>query len=161
MVPELEWLQRERIYEASKLEWESSERFWTVKQFDNIVTSEMNKKYVVPLICKIDNKIVGYNIYKIAEDSYNIINFVVKSEFRRQRIGSLLIQNLVTKLHEFSQKRFIKIRIRDSNEVGCDFLENTGFRFSKIVSRYFAVYSKFGCTNCKQDAYEYVYELYL
>tara|TARA_Y100000034_G_scaffold43496_1_gene53053 strand:- start:527 stop:1021 length:495 start_codon:yes stop_codon:yes gene_type:complete len=155
IIPELRWLQPEWIYEASKLEWDSLEKFWTIEQFESILSNKENKKYIVPLVCIIDDKIAGYNIYKLCENSYNIINLVVGSNYRRQGIGSLLVQNLTSKLEE-SKKHHIRIRVRDTNEDGCEFLERVGFRFSRVVENFFKVYAKTGGTNLKQDAYEYI-----
>lgn len=155
ILPELRWLQPEWLEETSKLEWNSSEKFWTKKQFESILSNKDNRKYVVPLVCIIDNKIAGYNVYRLAKHDYHIINLVVRSDFRHQGIGTLLVQNLITKLH--NSDKHIRIRIRDTNEDGRKFLEKVGFQFSTVIINCFKVYDKLGKTDLKQDGYEYIY----
>lgn len=157
ILPELRWLQEEWIYEASRLEWDSSEKFWTIDHFQSILSNDKNRKYVIPLVCIMDSKIAGYNVYKLAKQSYNILNLVVRSDFRNQGIGTLLIQNLISKLED-SPKSFIKIRVRDTNEGACTFLEKTGFQFATVVADCFEVYGKLGNTGLKQSGYEYIYK---
>jgi ribosomal protein S18 acetylase RimI-like enzyme len=156
--PELRWLQKEWIHEASKLEWSSSEKFWNIDHFHSILSNKDNRKNVIPLVCIVDDNIAGYNVYKLSKNSYNIINLVVNPEYRRQGIGSLLVQNIVTKLETNSDKSFIKVRVRDTNEIACEFLESQDFRFAAVVEKCFVVYGKTGGTNMKQNAYEYIYK---
>lgn len=157
ILPELRWLQSEWIYEASKLEWDSSEKFWTIDHFQSILSNKKNRKHVIPLVCIADDKIAGYNVYKLAQQSYNILNLVVRSDFRNQGIGTLLIQNLISKLEDNS-KSFIRIRIRDTNEGASQFLEKMNFQFAEVISDCFEVYGKLGDTGMKQSGYEYIYK---
>ena len=157
-IPELRWLQKEWIYKASKLEWDSSEKFWTIDHFHSILSNQDNRRHVIPLVCIMDSNIVGYNVYKLGKKSYNIINMVVAADYRRQGVGTLLIQNVISKLEDNSDKSFVKIRVRDTNESGCEFLEKVGFKFSKVIEDCLAVYDKEGKTNLNQNAYEYIYE---
>lgn len=157
MIPELRWLQPEWIDETVKIEWSSDERFWNKDQFKSLLSNPDNKKYVVPLVCRIDNKVVGYNVYRLGKTSYNILNLVVDPEYRNQGLGTLLVMNLITKL-DTSEKKQIKIRVRDTNERACLFLEDLDFKFNGIVNNCFKVYDKLGSNGMKQDAYEYVYQ---
>lgn len=157
-IPELRWLQKEWIHEASKLEWDSSEKFWTIDHFHSILSNKDNRRNVIPLVCILDENIAGYNVYKLTKNSYNIINIVVGAEYRRQGIGTLLIQNIISKLEDNSDKSYIKMRVRDTNESGCEFLEKLGFKFSSVIEECFAVYDKTGGTDLKQNAYEYIYK---
>lgn len=157
-IPELRWLQKEWIYEASKLEWGSSEKFWNIDHFHSILSNRDNRRHVIPLVCILDENIAGYNIYKLTKKSYNIINLVVGEDYRRQGIGSLLVQNIISKLEDNSDKSYIKVRVRDTNEAGCDFLESTGFKFAKVIEDCFETYNKTGGSDLKQNAYEYIYK---
>jgi len=149
---ELRWLQSSWTYDASKIEWDSSEKFWTINHFQKALDTDN----ITSVVCLVDDKIVGFNIYKLKRDGYEILNLVVDSNHRFKGVGTLFMLNLVKKLRKNPDKHYIKIKVRDTNENAGKFLEKSGFIWSRTVDDYFPVYDKMGKTEERQNADEYI-----
>ena len=156
------WLRRNEIKEAAKIEWYSVERFW--KEYDfSLVFEFTNPRHVIPLVCRVEDKpnnekLIGYCIYKRAEDSFNVLNLVVHPEYRRLGVGRLFIKNLMYNLNK-SKKHHIKVRVRDSDRVDERiphlFLNSFDFELKQIVPDFYCNYDKLGNVIGKENAMEY------
>ena len=65
--------------------------FWNY----NILKEELNNKNSRYLVAKLNNKVIGFAGIKIVIDEADIMNIVVKKNFRNNGIGSLLLENLI------------------------------------------------------------------
>ncbi len=65
--------------------------FWNIATLKNEILSE-NSHY---LIATIDQTIIGFAGIKVLLDEANIMNIVIKKDFRNQGVGSLLLENLI------------------------------------------------------------------
>ena len=66
--------------------------FWNY----NVLKEELENKNSKYLVAKIDNEIIGFAGIKVILDEANIMNIVVKKNFRNNGIGSLLLKNLIS-----------------------------------------------------------------
>lgn len=66
--------------------------FWNY----DILKGELISDDTKYLVAKIDNKIVGFAGIKIVLDEADIMNIVVKKDFRNQGIGHLLLKSLIS-----------------------------------------------------------------
>ena len=65
--------------------------FWNY----NILKEELNNKNSRYLVAKLNNEVIGFAGIKIVIDEADIMNIVVKKNFRNNGIGSLLLENLI------------------------------------------------------------------
>ena len=65
-------------------------------RLDNIrIKEELNNKNSRYLVAKLNNEVIGFAGIKIVIDEADIMNIVVKKNFRNNGIGSLLLENLI------------------------------------------------------------------
>jgi ribosomal protein S18 acetylase RimI-like enzyme len=94
----------------------------------------MKKSNALFLIAKSNNKVIGYALgwvqkidlnHKINEEGY-ICNVYVLDEYRKQKIGKLLTDNLIKWFKEKGIKRAV-LDITEKNKLGLNFWERYGF----------------------------------
>lgn len=81
----------EDLNEISPILASDFDEFWTY----DILKGELNAESSSYLVAKFDNKIVGFAGIKTLVDQADIMNIVVKKDFRNQGIGTLLLNNLI------------------------------------------------------------------
>jgi len=106
--------------------------FWNY----NIFKTELlngNSKY---LIAKLNNEIVGFAGFIPVLDEADISNIVVHKNFRNQKIGSLLLKNLIDLAHSNNLK-FLNLEVRESNIPAIKLYEKYGFEVCGIRKNYY------------------------
>ena len=67
------------------------DNFWTYQ----ILKEELKSKNSSYLVAKMNEKIVGFAGIKVILDEADIMNIVIKKNYRNQGIGTLLLENLI------------------------------------------------------------------
>ena len=67
------------------------DNFWTYQ----ILKEELKSKNSSYLVAKMNDKIVGFAGIKVILDEADIMNIVIKKNYRNQGIGTLLLENLI------------------------------------------------------------------
>ncbi len=106
--------------------------FWNYELLKDELKAE-NSNY---LVAKLDQKIVGFAGIKVLVDEAHIMNIVVKKEVRNQKIGSLLIQNLID-LSKKLQLTSITLEVMEENDVAIHLYEKFGFKQVGIRKNYY------------------------
>lgn len=88
------------------------------------------------IVALLEEKIVGYAIGEVSRDFGEIISIAVDSNYRNQRIGEALINNLI---ENFRQKgiRNLYCEVRTANKNGISFFEDLGFCIIKTVKGFY------------------------
>ncbi len=102
--------------------------FWNY----NVLKEELENKNSKYLIAKIDNEIIGFAGIKIILDEADIMNIVVKKNFRNNGIGSLLLKNLI-KLSIDLNISSISLEVDETNIVAINLYKK--FDFKEIGNR--------------------------
>jgi len=72
---------------------------YITKDFEKLYSKEsLFNEYTNILIYKENVEIIGFIHYEILHETVNILNIVVKPEYRRKKIGSLLLDNMISSL---------------------------------------------------------------
>ena len=118
---------------VSKLEKEIFRCPWSKRQIFRILTED---KLAFPLIAEVYNKVVGYAFAWIIYDEVHIGNLAVKEGYRRMKIGTRLINYLIS---EASRKggKFFYLEVRRSNEPAINLYEKFGFIPLSIRKKYY------------------------
>ncbi len=89
------------------------------------------------LVAQEDNRVVGYIIFWIKyEDEGHIISIAVDKSYRRQDVGSKLVETSLDVFNKFNVKE-IKLEVRVGNKGARKFYINMGFIEEKIDENYY------------------------
>lgn len=110
-------------------------------EFDNFWSCETLKNEIVNpnscyIVAKINSEIVGFaGIWKSVDDLH-ITNIVVKKDFRKNGIGSLLLQKLILLTNEFGYKE-LTLEVNASNIPARKLYLKFGFKELGIRKKYY------------------------
>ena len=102
--------------------------FWNY----NVLKEELENKNSKYLVAKIDNEIIGFAGIKIILDEADIMNIVVKKNFRNNGVGSLLLKNLI-ELSKDLNISSISLEVDETNIVAINLYKK--FDFKEIGNR--------------------------
>jgi ribosomal-protein-alanine N-acetyltransferase len=89
------------------------------------------------LVAQENNRVVGYIIFWIKyEDEGHIISIAVEKNYRRQDVGSKLVETSLEAFKKFNVK-IIKLEVRIGNKGARKFYSKMGFKEEKIVEDYY------------------------
>ena len=106
--------------------------FWNYSVFKSELENE-NSKYIV---ARIDNEIIGFAGIWIAIDEAHITNIVTKKSYRKQGIGKVLLENLIT-LSNSLNLNSITLEVRESNIPAIKLYEKFDFKNLGIRKNYY------------------------
>ena len=106
--------------------------FWNYSVFKSELENK-NSKYIV---ARIDNEIVGFAGIWIAIDEAHITNIVTKKSYRKQGIGKVLLENLIT-LSNSLNLNSITLEVRESNIPAIKLYEKFDFKNLGIRKNYY------------------------
>lgn len=102
--------------------------FWSF----NILKEELENENSKYLVAKIDNEIIGFAGIKIILDEADIMNIVVKKNFRNNGVGSLLLKNLINLSKDLNISS-ISLEVDETNIVAINLYKK--FDFKEIGNR--------------------------
>ena len=108
------------------------DEFWNY----NILKSELNSENSSYLVARLNGEIVGFAGIKILMDEANIMNIVVKKNFRNQGIGSLLLKSLIH-LAEEKKLNTITLEVMEENYSAIHLYKNFNFIQAGIRKNYY------------------------
>ncbi len=109
--------------------------------FDNFWSAEILKSEIVNanshyIVAKLNNKIVGFaGIWKSVDDVH-ITDIVVKKDFRKNGIGSLLLQKLILLTKELNYTE-LTLEVNSNNEIAKKLYLKFGFKELGIRKKYY------------------------
>lgn len=125
------WLHSGYYSAAAQLECDSCERFWNQKNIRKIMKNSRVGGYVITDL----TVPVGYVVFETTKKIRKIYihNMVVKSDYRRKGIGTMLLNFLFVK-KDFD---FLGCAVRESNLSAHLFLKNYGFEALQVEHSFF------------------------
>jgi [ribosomal protein S18]-alanine N-acetyltransferase len=88
------------------------------------------------IVARSDNRVVGFAIMKYGEDEASLLLFGVDAQFRRQRVGSELLEWLETTART-AGIRAIRLEARHDNQLASAFYRHHGFEEIGVVHGYY------------------------
>jgi len=135
-----------------EIEAESSENFWGRSDFENLLKDPSIKGYVAVKL----RTVTGFVMYEKKYDHFNIINLGVHKDYRRRKVGSLLMSRLKNLLDE--KRNYLTFDVRETNLPTQLFLRNNGFLATGVVRDYFKDYWFEEDPPEVEDAFSFRYE---
>lgn len=108
------------------------DNFWNY----NVFKSELENKNSKYLVAKINNQIIGFAGIIPIVDEADISNIVVHKNFRKQKIGSLLLEALL-ELAKSLNLSTINLEVRESNLPAINLYKKFGFSICGIRKKYY------------------------
>lgn len=106
--------------------------FWTY----SILKDELNCSSSHYIVAKLNNEIVGFCGIKIVLDSADIMNIVVKKDFRHLGIGTALLNEIITLCLSLNLSS-ITLEVRKDNEYAISLYKNFDFETLGVRKKYY------------------------
>lgn len=128
----IEKMMPEHIGKVAQIEKECFSVPWSEKSLKEAAESELTRFFV----CLCDGEVVGYAGMHVLSGECYIDNIAVKMSYRRQKIGSLLLEKLI-ETAEKEKNIFISLEVRKSNRAAIALYEKYGFCSAGIRKNYY------------------------
>ena len=119
------------LEEAYKIELEVNPSPWKYETF--LSSFEVGHK---GLICKNDNRVIGFIIFSPISPEAHILSISVRNEMQSKGIGTLLLKSMLDQCKVMNYKK-IFLEVRVSNEKAINFYEKFGFSKDAIRNNYY------------------------
>ena len=141
-------IRRRDMPEMLQIENDNFDNPWTEDDFVRCLRQRRCIYY--GMVAELEEKIVGFFIYKIHKLKLHIVNFCVHAEYQRSGIGSQMINKLIGEL-SLDRRDHITLEVRETNVVAQLFFSSHWF---KVVSVFRNFYD-----DSEEDAYYMEYRL--
>ena len=116
-----------RIYELGKLLHENYENLYNLEELTK-------KEYFKTLVAEEQGNVVGFLMYTDLDGMIDIMDIVVDNSYRRQKIGSLLMDEMITNSKKDS-KFYLEVNVK--NEPAIQMYEKFGFKKIHTRKKYY------------------------
>lgn len=140
------WMLKEDLEAVLKIEQASFEFPWTESEF----LACIQRPNCIATVAVVHDKVVGYMIYEMGPQWFQILNLAVDTDYRRHGVGRTLVQRLINKLSP-RRRHKISLHVRETNLPAQLFFKAIGFRAKAILHDHYP--------DTAEDAYLMVYEL--
>ncbi len=106
--------------------------FWTY----SILKDELNSSSSHYIVAKLNNEIVGFGGIKVVLDSADIMNIVVKKNFRNLGIGTSILNEIIALCLSLNLSS-ITLEVRKDNEYAISLYKNFGFETLGVRKKYY------------------------
>ena len=106
--------------------------FWTYSIFKD----ELNSSSSHYIVAKLNNEIVGFGGIKVVLDSADIMNIVVKKNFRNLGIGTSILNEIIALCLSLNLSS-ITLEVRKDNEYAISLYKNFGFETLGVRKKYY------------------------
>ncbi len=125
---QIRWLVRRDMPQVLEIERASFPIPWTEEDF----LFCLRQRNCIGMVAEHGEQIVGFMIYELHKTSLQILNFAVHPAFRRQKVGSQMVEKLVDKLCQ-QRRREIRLEVRETNLPAQLFFRSQGFRAVAVL----------------------------
>ncbi len=102
---------------------------WEMSFFQEFIDEQL------ALVIVKGNEIIAYSCYTVFNELH-IMNFAVKEKYRRQEIGSLMMERLL-KIGQMQRCPFASLEVRSKNFVAIKFYQKFGFKTVGFIEDYY------------------------
>jgi len=128
----IRWMIRRDMPEVLAIENASFEFPWSEEDFIRC----LRQRNCIGMVAEFDDRVVGFMIYELHKNRLHILNFSVEDEFRRRRVGSQMIEKLISKLSQQRRNR-IMLEVRETNLQAQLFFRQNGFRAISVLRDFY------------------------
>ena len=103
-----------------------------INDLEEIINNDLNYFYVY----EIDGKVVGFIHYTKLYNSVDLVDIIVRKEYQNQKIGSTLIDYMITNL---SADDKIYLEVNTNNKKAINLYQKFGFKVINIRKNYYGL----------------------
>ncbi len=112
-----------------------------VSEFDNfwnlqILKQEIESLNTYYIVAKYNNEVVGFAGIKMTFDNADLMNIVVKKDFRNKGIGTLLLKSLIDICNNFNISKLF-LEVCEDNICAINLYNKLGFKEISIRKNYY------------------------
>ena len=113
------------------------------------LTTTLTHRDIIGMVAELNEQVVGYMIYRLARNHIELLTLAVHPDFRRQRIGTEMMQKCKSKLNR--QRRCVICYVPDTNLGGHLFMKANHMTATHVARGYFG----------QSDGYRFVFEAWV
>ena len=132
METHIRWMIRRDMPEVLNIEAQSFEFPWSEDDFIRC----LRQRNCIGMVAECDEQVVGFMIYELNRNVLHVLNFAVRSDFRRRGLGTQMLDKLVGKLSQQRRTR-IDLEVRESNLAAQLFFRRSGFRAITVLRDFY------------------------
>lgn len=127
----IRWIIRRDLEDVLKIENECFEHPWSESDFHNT----LRQRNFIGMAIEACEVVVGYMVYEISGDGIAVVNFAVRPDCQRRKIGSAMVGKLKSKLSPERRRRLV-LDIRETNLAAQQFFRSHGFKAVRVLRKY-------------------------
>ncbi len=128
----IRWMIRRDMPEVLEIENESFEFPWTDEDFIRC----LRQRNCIGMVAEAEGRVLGFVIYELHNTRIHLLNFAVAPQYRRQGVGTRMIEKLVSKLSHQRRTR-IALEVRETNLAAQLFFRENGFRAVSVLKNFY------------------------
>lgn len=128
----IRWMIRRDMPEVLQIEQGSFEFPWSDEDFVRC----LRQRNCIGMVAEHDERIVGFMIYELHRNRLHVLNFAVRDDVRRRRVGTQMIRKLVSKL-SYQRRNRIMLEVRETNLAAQLFFREHGFRAISLLRQFY------------------------
>ena len=94
-----------------------------------------NKNFNLNLVCKLNNKIIGYFFSKNVENEYHVLNFALKKNYQHRGYGKLFFNIII---NEYILDGSVFLEVKRSNLSAINFYKKFNFKETGFIKKYYS-----------------------
>ena len=119
------------LKEAYEIEKQTNPSPWSKENFFS--SYEVGHK---SLVCRIDNKIIGFIIFSVIKKEIHLLNIAVHTEHQKKGIGSLLMETMLKQASVMGVSK-VYLEVRSKNEKAILFYKKYNFIKDAVRVNYY------------------------
>lgn len=134
------------MFKCNSIKLEEIEEIVKIAKTSFLQTNNYSKRYFEKyyfhypegfIVVKNNNKIIGYLVLQLKDNSAKIISLAVSPSYQRRGVGSILLKH---SLNELKKKKVDKIilHVRIKNKKAINFHQKFNFKVLKIIRNYYS-----------------------
>lgn len=128
----IRWMIRRDMPSVLEIENRSFEFPWTEDEFIRC----LRQRDCIGMVAEKCEEVVGFMIYELHKSRIHILSFAVHPEFRRNGVGSVMVEKLITKL-AYQRRNRIMLEVRETNLDAQLFFRRLGFRATGVLRSFY------------------------
>ena len=127
------WMIRRDMSEVLAIEADSfGEEAWSEEDFHEI----LRQRNAIGMVVELGDQIAGYMVYEMHKNRLHVLNFAVSYLFRREGIGSKMVEKLKSKLR-IGNRYAINLEINERNLKAQLFFRDHGFKCISVLKNFY------------------------
>lgn len=128
----IRWMIRRDMQFVHAIEDQSFEFPWTEDEFIRC----LRQRDCIGMVAERNEEVAGFMIYELHKTCLHILSFAVHQDFRLQKVGTAMVETLVSKL-AYQRRNRIVLEVRERNVQAQVFFRSLGFRATSVLKGFY------------------------